>query len=47
MSENKSVALVEFQEESHSKNAYTILNEYLFRGIPLKLEWAPHNIFSI
>lgn len=46
MPPNRAIGLVEFVNEEHAKNAFEMLADYVFKGTPIYLEWAPSNILD-
>ena len=44
--ENRAISVIEYLDEEHANNAFSMLNEYMLKGYPLYLEWAPFNIFN-
>ena len=43
---NKSIAIVDFFNNEHAKNAFQMLSNYNYQSTILYLEWAPKNIFN-
>jgi len=46
MPPNRAIGLVEFLNEDHANNAFEMLADYVFKGTPIYLEWAPANILD-
>lgn len=45
LSPNKAIAIAEYQNSEHAQNAFKILFDYVYKGTPIYLEWAPVNIY--
>ena len=43
---NKSIAIIEFQNEIFAENAFKNLSYFVFKNNPLYLEWAPENFLN-
>lgn len=43
---NKSIAIVDFFNNEHAKNAFEMLSNYNYQSTILYLEWAPKDIFN-
>jgi multiple RNA-binding domain-containing protein 1 len=47
MPPNRAIGLVEFVNEEHAKNAFEMLADYVFKGTPIYLEWAPASVLDV